>query len=193
MIVYLLRHAESDNNQLEHENKSHLLKQMKDPDPQITAKGIKQANNCQALLSKIQKSGNTIIWTSGLQRTHQTAHHAMPTEHILVKKIIELNEWGENESRAKFINRIDDIFDWIDDEVENNKYDNLVIIGHSRFFSMMCTRLFSADTHTKLYAEFPNCSMSAFEVTNLLQKKIYRLADISHLQSENVTGNYLCV
>lgn len=175
MYILFIRHGQSENNLNNNDTLS---------DPHLTEIGKLQANFLkQPLLQATSHCSEFQVWTSGLIRTQET-YDCSGLECKKNMFLKEINEWDKHETREKLIERVDNSLDDIRD-LSQTTCELLIVFGHGRFFSMMCTRMFgrtndSNNSGTKFVAEIPNCSISTLEFSKG-SFKVHQLCDVSHM------------
>jgi len=194
--LILVRHGESEENVALEERKNRMANQGKtDVNPfgpgrfgnsPLTKLGVRQA--CLTG-SHLKANPTKVLWTSTLERARHTANCIADFQPgIDLTGMPDLNEKNERqgvrekETMLEFVARVAkfrDLIDWCEIDV--------LIVGHSRFLSVLTSLLLGEPVQTPLIYRNPNCAITEFEREDGKWRLIYQ-GSVEHLPETLRTG-----
>lgn len=186
MNLILIRHGESQNNVILHDNPTisrEQFKLVKKDNPLLTSKGCVQAIRTGRFLNDSLIGKSVDIYTSTLQRAIDTATYTIPQieRHIALDT---LNEWDKHTETIEDVQeRVEKFLDVLWNISSEEREDHVIVVfGHSLYFSLLLSRIISGKPSTNLAIEFPNCSISNLRFDNAKQHiAVYQLCRTIHL------------
>jgi phosphoserine phosphatase len=198
MKLILIRHGQSRQNEELETSSSLYESQPRQADSPLTLTGLEQARYTGQFLAT-EPLG--VIFTSTLDRARRTANEIQTRGHkyLAITEIQELNEKNErtkgihqSETMEDFTKRVRAFYELIIEPYKRNylKYpntQNITIVGHSVFISVLTSILLDEPVQTPLMYRNPNCAITRFEC---LEGKWVMLCQgsVAHLLEELQTG-----